>query len=178
MFARINTLHSQLAYVTNDLDRAMAVLKDAYGVPGFFEFSNVKPGEDAAGRPVLKIALAVVGGVEIELIEPVGDSAPLFSDALPGGEDLAIRFHHVASRIDGPLAHWEAHVASLDLARHPVVFEGAVGDRLRFMYTDETATLGHFVEHVWMSPELLSQMRDLVPSYPPAEDPRGTVVAD
>ena len=170
MFARANSRHSQLAYVTNDLDRAMAALKDAYGVPGFFEMSTLQPGEDAKGRPVLKFALAVVGGVEIELIEPVGDTAPVFSDFLPAGEDLAIRFHHIATRIDGPLAHWEAHVASLDLARHPVVFEGGVGDMLRYIYTDERATLGHYVEHVWMSAELLLQMRGLVPRYPPIED--------
>ena len=169
MFARANSRHSQLAYVTNDLDRAMAALKDAYGVPGFFEFSNFQPGEDSAGKSVLKIALAVVGGVEIELIEPVGDTAPLFSDPLPAGEDLAIRFHHVAMRIDGPLANWEAHVASLDFERHPIVFEGAKGDMLRYIYTDENATLGHFVEHVWMSAELLSRMRGQVPSYPPLD---------
>lgn len=170
MFARPNSQHCQVAYVTNDLDAAMAALKDAYGTPGFFELSNIQPGEDPTGKPVLKIALAVVGGVEVELIEPVGDTASLFSDFLPEGDDLAIRFHHVATRIDGPLAHWEAHVASLDLARHPVVFEGALGDVLRYIYTDERATLGHYVEHVWMAPDLLAQMRAVVPTYPPVKD--------
>lgn len=163
MFVRANSQHSQLAYVTNDLDRAMAALKHAYDVPGFFEMTNVRPGHDAATMPVLKIALAVVGGVEIELIEPVGENAPMFSDSLPAGKDLAIVFHHVATRVDGPLANWDAHVASLDFANHPVVFQGEMGDMLRYMYTDERPTLGHYVEHVWMSPELLSQMRGLVP---------------
>lgn len=169
MFARPNSQHSQIAYVTNDLDAAMAALKDAYGTPGFFELSNIQPGEDPTGKPVLKVALAVVGGVEVELIEPVGDTAPLFSDCLPGGDGLAICFHHVATRIDGPIAHWEAHVASLDLTRHPVVFEGGVGDMLRYIYTDERATVGHYVEHVWMSADLLAQMRTVVPTYPPVK---------
>jgi hypothetical protein len=170
MFARPNSQHSQIAYVTNDLDAAMAVFRDAYDTPAFFEMSNIQPGEDPAGREVLKIALAVVGGVEIELIEPVGDTAPLFKDVLPDGDGLAIRFHHVATRIDGALANWDAHIASLDLNKHPVVFEGAMGDMLRYIYTDERATLGHYVEHVWMSPDLLSQMRAVVPSYPPVKD--------
>ena len=75
MFARPNSQHCQVAYVTNNLDAAMATLKDAYGTPAFFEFSNVQPGEDPVGKPVLNIALANVNGVEIELIEPVGDMA-------------------------------------------------------------------------------------------------------
>jgi len=170
MFARPNSQHSQVAYVTNDLVAAMAALKAAYDTPGFFEMSNIQPGEDPAGKPVLKIALAVVGGVEIELIEPVGDTAPLFKDFLPDDDGLAIRFHHVATRIEGPLANWDAHVVSLDLTRHPVVFEGAIGDMLRYIYTDERATLGHYVEHVWMSSDLLSQLRALTPSYPPVKD--------
>lgn len=170
MFARPNSQHSQVAYVTNDLVAAMAALKAAYDTPGFFEMSNIQPGEDPAGKPVLKIALAVVGGVEIELIEPVGNTAPLFKDFLPDDDGLAIRFHHVATRIEGPLANWDAHVASLDLTRHPVVFEGAIGDMLRYIYTDERATLGHYVEHVWMSSDLLSQLRALTPSYPPVKD--------
>ncbi|MPS67277.1 MAG: hypothetical protein E2586_02105 [Novosphingobium sp.] len=171
MFARPNSLHSQVAYVTNDLPAAMARLKEEYGTPGFFEMCNIQPGEDPTGKPVLKIAIAVVGGVEIELIEPVGDTAPLFRDFLPQGNEheLAIRFHHIATRIEGGMANWEAHLGSIDQNRHPVVFEGAVGDMLRYVYTDERATLGHFLEHVWMSPELLAQMRTLIPSFPPVE---------
>jgi hypothetical protein len=167
MFARPNSQHIQVAYVTNDLDAAMALLKKDYGTPGFFEMSNIQPGEDPAGRPHLKIALANVGGVEIELIEPIGDTAPLYKDFLPEGDALAIRFHHVCNRIDGPLENWEAHIASLDFDKHPIVFQGELGDMLRYIYTDETDALGHYVEHLWMSPDLLAQMRGVVPFYPP-----------
>ena len=52
-----------------------------------------------------------------------------------------------------------------------VAFDGAIGDMLRYIYTDERATLGHYVEHVWMSPDLLAQMRGIVPAYPPLESP-------
>lgn len=50
------------------------------------------------------------------------------------------------------------------------MFEGALGDSLRYIYTDERATLGHYVEHVWMAPDLLAQMRAVVPAYPPVKD--------
>jgi len=166
MFALPNTQHSQIAYVTNDLDAAAALLEKQYAVPGFYKFDT--SGVAQPGDPQLRIGLARVGGVEIELIEPQGITASLFSEPLPArGSGLAIKFHHVAIRIDGPLGNWERHRAAIDTARHPIVYQGALGDMLRYFYTDERATLGHYVEHVWMSAELLAQLAVAVPTYPP-----------
>lgn len=170
MFARPNSQHSQVAYVTNDIAAAAAMFEQSYGVPGFFHFSNVDQGVTIGDGPQLRIALARVGGIEIELIEPIGDTAPLFRDVLPDGPGLAIRFHHVAIRIDGPIANWEAHAASIDCDAHPVVFEGRLGDELRFFYTDERDRLGHYVEHVWMSPALYAQVTAATPAFPPREE--------
>lgn len=166
MFARPNSQHSQVAYVTNDIEAAARLFEEEYGAPGFFHFSNVDNGMEIGNGPQLKIALARVGGVEIELIEPIGDTAPLFKNALPRGPGLAIRFHHVAIRIDGPKENWDAHVASIDFGKHPIVFEGELGEDLRFVYTDERETLGHYVEHVWMSPKLFAQITAATPAYP------------
>ncbi len=167
MFARPNAQHSQVAYVTNDIEAAAAAFEEEFGAPGFYHFSNVGQGMDSEDGPQLKIALARVGGIEIELIEPIGDTAPLFKDALPDGPGLAIRFHHVAIRIDGPEANWKAHAASIDHEKHRIVFQGSMGEHLHFFYTDERATLGHYVEHVWMSPELFAQVTSATPTYPP-----------
>ena len=166
MFPRSNAAHSQIAYVTGDLDRALAVFRDDYGVPAFYVFANDMPGLTQSDGSRLRIALALVGGIEIELIEPQGDSAPLFSDVLPADGSFAIRFHHVAVRIDGTLADFEAHMASIDPARHPVVWHGAMGDVLRYAYTDERPALGHFVEHVWMHPDLRAQLVGAIPVHP------------
>ncbi|OYY72863.1 VOC family protein [Sphingomonas sp. 28-63-12] len=166
MFARPHARHAQIAYVTNDLAAATALIERDYGAPGFWVFSTGAASGGDAEAPTLKIALARVGGVEIELIEPQGSSAPLFSDSLPAGADLAIVFHHVAFRIEGPLAHWDQHLASIDTARHKIVFGGAVGDDVRYCYTDERSAIGHLVEHVWMSPAILAQMAAAVPAYP------------
>lgn len=166
MFALPKARHSQIAYVTNDLDAAAAVFENDYGSPGFYKFDNAQVAQP--GDPQLRIALARVGGVEIELIEPVGATAPMFSQLLPQDRsELAIRFHHVAIRIEGSLEDWDRHRAAIDTRRHPIAFQGALGDLLRFFYTDERAHLGHYVEHVWMSPELLEQLQAAVPTYPP-----------
>jgi len=170
MFARPNASHSQVAYVTNDIEAAAAMMEAQFGAPGFFIFSNVQPGMEQAGGAELRIGLTRVGGIEIELIEPLGGTAPLFSDVLPDGDGLVVRFHHVCSRIAGPIANWDAHMASIDTDLHPIVFSGALGEDMRFAYTDERATLGHHVEHVWYSPAMLAQILAATPTYPgPAE---------
>ena len=166
MFPRPNAAHSQVAYVTNDLGRALAIFRDHYDVPAFYVFANDAPGLVQSDGARLRIALALVGGVEIELIEPQGDSALLFSQVLPRDGSFAIRFHHVAIRIDGTLADFEAHMASIDPARHPVVWHGAMGDIMRYAYTDERSALGHYVEHVWMDPDLRAQLASVIPAYP------------
>jgi hypothetical protein len=165
MFARPNAQHSQIAYVTNDIDAAARLFSERYDTPGFFIFSNIQPGMEQLGSPQLRIGLARVGGVEIELIEPLKDTAPMFRDFLPQTDELVVRFHHVAIRIDGDLADWDSHVASIDVAVHPIVYSGQMGDDLRFFYTDERATLGHYVEHVWMSVSMLAQVADATPTY-------------
>src|ERR1700722_10508021 len=120
MFALPNTQHCQVAYVTNDLHAAAALLEKQYGVPGFYKFDT--SGVAQPGDPQLRIGLSRVGGVEIELIEPQGSTAALFSDVLPaGGSGLAIKFHHVAIRIDGSLDDWQRHRAAIDVVRHPIV---------------------------------------------------------
>lgn len=166
MFPRPGARHSQIAYVTNDLDRALAVWRDTFGVPAFFVFANDTPGLMSSQPYQLKIALANVGGTEIELIEPLHGSAPLHAEVLPADGSFAMCFHHVAMRIAGDLAAYEAHMASLDPALHPVVWSGGLGDLMRFAYTDERATLGHYVEHVWFDADFYGQMASAIPVYP------------
>jgi hypothetical protein len=169
MFARPHAIYSQTAYVTNDMEQALAVFRDQFDVPSFYVFANDAPGMVQSDGAQLKIALAIVGGVEIELIEPLGDTAPMFSAPLPNDGSFAIRFHHVAYRIEGDLSDFEAHMASIDPEKHSVIWSGSLGDVMRFAYTDERAVLGHYVEHVWMHPDLRAQMAGAIPIFPVAK---------
>jgi len=168
MFALPNSGFHQVAYVTNDLAGAMVLFEREYGIPGFYSFSNTDNGVVPEDGAALRIALAHVGGVEIELIEPIGNTAPLYSAILPQGDALAIRFHHVAVRIEGTIEDWHRHRNALDPVTHPVVVEGGLGEVMRYIYTDERPVLGHYVEHVWMAPELLGQLETIIPRYPAA----------
>ena len=170
MFAKPSAIYSQTAYVTNDMQQALAVFRDHYDVTSFYVFANDAPGMVQSDGAQLKIALAVVGGVEIELIEPQGHTAPLFSALLPDDGSFAIRFHHVAYRVEGDLSDFEAHMASIGSEQHPVIWSGSLGDVMRFAYTDERALLGHYVEHVWMHADLRAQIAGAIPVYSAVRD--------
>ena len=170
MFAKPSAIYSQTAYVTNDMQQALAVFRDHYDVTSFYVFANDAPGMVQSDGAQLKIALAVVGGVEIELLEPQGDTAPLFSALLPDDGSFAIRFHHVAYRVEGDLSDFEAHMASIGSEQHPVIWSGSLGDVMRFAYTDERALLGHYVEHVWMHADLRAQIAGAIPVYSAVKD--------
>lgn len=168
MFSRMNARHSQNAYVTTDLERAKEIWRDGFGVTMFHEFTNEMPGLECSPQYRMKIALANVGGLEIELIEPVAGQAPLHAEQLPTDGGFAMKFHHIAMRIDGSLADFEAHMASLDPAVHPIAWSGKMGAVMRYAYTDERATVGHYVEHVWFDPAFYAQLAAAIPHFPAA----------
>ena len=66
----------------------------------------------------------------------------------PDQSDPTPRVHHIAVRRDDE-AEMRAEIARLGL---PLAFEGSVPG-LIFIYLDARATLGHFFEYIWASPE-------------------------
>jgi hypothetical protein len=74
--------------------------------------------------------------------------------------------HHMAVMVSGGLDDWERYRAGIDQTQHPIVFSAAVADRQRLMFTDDRRRLGHFIEHVWMSPEHRQFLDSVVPNYP------------
>jgi Glyoxalase/Bleomycin resistance protein/Dioxygenase superfamily len=165
MFPRPNARHSQIAYVTTDMDQALAIWQAQFDVPDFYVFTNDAPGLVSSHPYRLKIALAIVGGTEIELIEPLDGNA-MYSDPLPRDGSFAMRFHHTCMKIEGPLANFETHLGSLDPVRHPVTYSGSMTDLMRYAYTDERATLGHYIEHVWFDTDFYQHLLAAIPVYP------------
>jgi hypothetical protein len=143
--------HYQNAYVTHDLDKAMALLKERYGLSDFSVFEpdmvlRAPGGEKQAG---VRVALVWAGGLQLEFIEPGKGYQDHYLPFLP--EDVADptpRFHHMAVRRDD-LAAMREEIAQLELT---MAIEGSVPG-LIFIYLDARATLGHYLEYVWASPE-------------------------
>jgi hypothetical protein len=84
------------------------------------------------------VALAMNGGVQIELIEQHNDMPSAYRDTVPKG---ATGFHHVGileNDYDEALSYYTAE-------DHEIAGSGALGD-VRYAYVDTTTILGHMIE--------------------------------
>lgn len=149
--------HMQNAYVTHDLDKAMELVGDRYGVEKFdrFDPDMVVRTPDGLKPMVNRVASFWAGGLNIELIQPVSGYVDHYATMLPDDRaDPTPRFHHISLRRDDE-AEMRAEIAQLGL---PLAFEGPASIKdpipsLVFVYLDGRASLGHYVEFTWKSPE-------------------------
>jgi catechol 2,3-dioxygenase-like lactoylglutathione lyase family enzyme len=138
------TGHYQNAYVTPDLDAAVALMVARLDAPVPVLRRDatqhfVTP--DGQGEGSLRLAFIHVGRLQYELIQPLSGNVALFADAVIA--DQPLRLHHVAMRandIDAVRAEHERN-------GQRVVLEGQYLDR-RFLYIDARAILGHYLEYV------------------------------
>lgn len=143
--------HYQNAYVTHDLDKAMALVSDRYGVGDWIVFEPDMPLKTPSGTKPSKVraALAWDGGLNIELIQPVSGHLDHYLPFLPADpKDPTPRFHHMAVRRDDQ----DAMRQEIERLGLPLAFEGEVPG-LVFIYLDARESLGHFFEYVWATPE-------------------------
>jgi hypothetical protein len=139
---------SQVSYITDDIDAFEARLRDRYGVERFLirhDHSRNSPGSSGA---ILHLGLALVDGIELEIIQPNPAKPSIYRDALALNGGVG-RFHHINHRLNRR-EQWreaEAMVARLEL---PVELQGGFGEDLRFSYPDARADLGHFLEFSYM----------------------------
>jgi hypothetical protein len=157
----------QLAWVTPDLERSMAQFKTLYNVASFFvmepTFDAVFNGEQ--GSVSIRMALANIDDYQIELIQPVGEGiVRIYTDALPADGSHANVFHHVCVKVPGTLDDWGDYLASLP-AERPVCYTGDAPEGIRFVYTDDRAHCGLYVEHIWYSAETWEALKPLIPHF-------------
>ena len=149
--------HMQNAYVTHNLDKAMEIVADKFGVEKFDRFDPDMTVNTVDGpQPMTcRVASYWAGGLNIEIIEPVSGYIGHYLSMLPDDRTDAVpRFHHISLRRDDE-AEMRKEIAQLGL---PLAFEGplAIKDAipsLVFVYLDARAYLGHYVEFTWKSPE-------------------------
>src|SRR5690606_8615178 len=140
----------QNGYVTHDLDRALAILAERFGIAGLDIFDIDVPVSKADGERRLGMRLATgwLGGTNIEIMQPVsGHVAPLTAMLPSDTSDPVPRFHHIAMRRDD-LDAMRAEIASSGL---PVAYAGEPPGMV-FAYLDVRESLGHFIELVWKQP--------------------------
>lgn len=145
----------QNAYVTHNLERAVALVRERHGIKDwvFFEpVMEVFTAQAGYGPCHVKVALGWAGDgtLQIELIEPVSGNLQHYLDYLPDDKtDISPRLHHICMRV----MDWDKARAEVDEKQWPVAYEGSV-EGCKFVYIDARDSLGHYVEYMWMSPEL------------------------
>jgi hypothetical protein len=141
----------QTAYVTRDINAAIRIFADVYGGTDFKVFESTLNLSFPDVKTILKVGLFWAGDHEIELIQPIEDQTGVFAPALPQAPaNLAL--HHYCMRVPGELGDWDAFRAKIPQER--VVIAGS-REGMRFIYTDERPTLGHFLEYFWANDEFL-----------------------
>ncbi len=147
--------HYQNAYVTRDVDKAVAGFKQYADVRALMEIEvPVKVWTPRGeGTGVQKLAFVWVGDLNYELIQPKeGDVLAIYRDALPADDRLV--FHHVCHVVDD----FDALMARVEQQPFPVVLKGGTPGLLEFVYVDTRPWLGHYTEYVWMVPERWAAM--------------------
>ena len=143
--------HYQNAYLTHDLDAAMALVNQRYGTRDWivFEPDMVLKTPDGDRESSVRAALAWAGGLQLELIQPTrGWHAHYLPMMAADKADPVPRFHHIAVRRDD----LDAMRDEIDRLGLPLAFEGEVPG-LVYIYLDARESLGHYLEYVWASPE-------------------------
>jgi hypothetical protein len=149
----------QIAYVTTDVDEAIARFAAEHNVPSWARLPGIEIESMGGRRCKLNIALAFVGAIQLELIEPLSGDDRIYRGVLPQ-DGFAIRHHHIAQLIESEAA-FEAQRAEMAAKGVQIVVDGQSPGAARYFYTDHRATLGHYIEHIWYTPAGLAGMAQL-----------------
>jgi Glyoxalase/Bleomycin resistance protein/Dioxygenase superfamily len=138
--------HFQNAYVTRDIDAAAAMFASRHGILSFHYMRDIPFGPGAT----IHIGLAWAGDVMVELIQPGGDAANLYSTMLPPDGQL-VRFHHLGHLLDRR-DDWDVVVGRAEKSGMPVVLHGN-NHGINYLYLDARGDTGHYLEYVHLDPE-------------------------
>jgi hypothetical protein len=133
--------HFQIAYVTNDIERAMKVFADRYGVTAFRTMEGPLP---AGGH--IRVEFAWAGGALLEVTQADGPGSELFREGLPTDGTFAIRYHHLGYLVPDE-AGWQALEAELEKGGVKVISKGHQPGFLRTCIV-EAPELGHYIEYI------------------------------
>ena len=90
----------QLAHVTTDLERAVAVFRDDQGVREFATFDSLQRPTVGGGEVVINWGLTYVGDLQLEIVQPVSGEVDVYRALLPErSAQFVLRSHHIASQL-------------------------------------------------------------------------------
>lgn len=146
----------QIAYATNDMDRACALFGERLGIREFRRLEGILP---EGGH--IRVELAWVGGTMYELICASGPGSELFMAGVPQDEAFTIKHHHLGFLLPDQRA-WDALQNEVRTGRWRML---GLNHNTGFMTRCFVAVpyLGHYLEYILPEPAGLAFLQS-VPS--------------
>ena len=126
----------QIAYVTNDLERAMETFSQRLKIENWTTLD--------AG--IMRIALAWVNGQQFELIQTSAEHLPLYDDWIDKGGDFVISHHHFGYFVYSD-EDWAGLRANLEAYGQPLAMD-ADTEMMKVIYV-YAPELGHYLEYLY-----------------------------
>jgi hypothetical protein len=136
----------QTAYVTRDLDRAVELFQARFGIRSF-QFVR---GNQVDEQTRIDFALAWLGDVMVELIQPMGNGGS-FYEVMLGRDELGVQLHHFGHLIPNR-AEWDRVHEQVSRNGYARPLQGSVEGFLSYLYVDTRAHTGHFLEYILCEP--------------------------
>jgi hypothetical protein len=140
--------HFQIAYATNDLERARNLLADRYGIR---KYQTAEGTLNEGGY--IRAELAWVGGMMYELIQAHGPGSE-FINRILNPREFSIRHHHSGFFVYEESA-WQTLEREVDQGGWSVLQRRTIDGFLRVFYV-EAAELGHYLEYIFPTPDGIS----------------------
>lgn len=153
----LTTGFGQMAWVTNDIDRAVALFEQRHDTGKFFVIRDLEAPLSGDRIARMNLAITRAGGVDIELIEPLGGEDQVWREILRGDGGFEMHFHHHAQMVSSR-ADLDRLKAEGIAQGFPVSVEGRSTEGPGFFYLDCRATLGHHVEYLYSEGRLSESM--------------------
>jgi len=136
--------HFQMAYVTNDLDRACALFGQQLGIRAWASLGGPMPdGGEIQAR------FAWVGTLMYEIICASGPGSEIFMDRLPKTGGFALKHHHLGFLIQNQ-RQWDGVLANAAQHGWAVPHKG-VNPLVEVCFVD-VPDLGHYLEYLYATP--------------------------
>lgn len=139
------TEHFQIAYATNDIERAQALFKARYGIAHWARLEGALP---SGGH--IRVELAWAGGVMVELMTASGEGASIYMDRLPEGEGFALKHHHCGYLLADDDA-WDALMDRVVREGHAMPHASHNKGFMKSCFID-APELGHYLEYICPEP--------------------------
>ncbi len=136
--------HFQIAYATNDIDRAKALFSERYGITQWTRLEGQLP---TGGQ--IRVELAWVGTLMYELMWSSGEGSAIYMDRLPAEPGLHIKHHHLGYLLDE--AGWDALMVTVELEGHAMPHVNHNPGFIKSCFVD-APELGHYLEYICPQP--------------------------